>query len=114
MVLEGVTTNVTRLSPFVDIGVPPDGLVHIQEVSYRWTNDLNEVVGVSEPLAASTTKRIALDGSTANCAETRVRPAKSGHSTIWGNLAPMPNSQAIAAPEPQGQTDYPLQPLEIL
>ena len=40
MVLEGVVTNVTKFGAFVDVGVHQDGLVHISELSNRYTKDL--------------------------------------------------------------------------
>jgi protein Tex len=43
-VLEGVVTNVTKFGAFVDVGVHPDGLVHISELSNRYVQEPGEVV----------------------------------------------------------------------
>ncbi len=44
MLLEGVVTNVTNFGAFVDVGVHPDGLVHISVMAKKFIRDPHEVV----------------------------------------------------------------------
>ncbi|MSQ14322.1 MAG: RNA-binding transcriptional accessory protein [Dehalococcoidia bacterium] len=48
MRLPGMVTNVTAFGAFVDVGVHQDGLVHISQLSDRFTKDPNEVVKVHQ------------------------------------------------------------------
>jgi uncharacterized protein len=48
MLLEGVVTNVTDFGAFVDIGVHQDGLVHLSEMSWTYTEDASKRVSVGE------------------------------------------------------------------
>jgi len=48
MILQGVVTNVAAFGAFVDIGVHQDGLVHVSELSHRYTKDPNEAVKVGQ------------------------------------------------------------------
>ena len=44
MLLEGTVSNVTQFGAFVDLGVHQDGLVHVSQLSHKFTNDAREVV----------------------------------------------------------------------
>ncbi|SDN95693.1 uncharacterized protein SAMN05216303_101116 [Rhodoferax sp. OV413] len=44
MVLEGTVSNVAAFGAFVDLGVHQDGLVHVSQLSHKFTNDAREVV----------------------------------------------------------------------
>jgi uncharacterized protein len=48
MVLEGVVTNVADFGAFVDVGVHQDGLVHLSELSWTYTEDPNKRVAVGD------------------------------------------------------------------
>jgi len=48
IILEGVVTNVTDFGAFVDIGVHQDGLVHVSELTWDFTNDAGKVVAVGQ------------------------------------------------------------------
>jgi len=44
MVLEGTVSNVAAFGAFVDLGVHQDGLVHVSQLSHKFTSDAREVV----------------------------------------------------------------------
>ncbi len=44
MILEGTVSNVAAFGAFVDLGVHQDGLVHVSQLSHRFTQDAREVV----------------------------------------------------------------------
>ena len=44
MVLEGTVSNVAAFGAFVDIGVHQDGLIHVSQLSHKFTTDAREVV----------------------------------------------------------------------
>ena len=44
MLLEGTVSNVAQFGAFVDLGVHQDGLVHVSQLSHKFTNDAREVV----------------------------------------------------------------------
>ena len=44
MELEGTVSNVAAFGAFIDIGVHQDGLVHVSQLSHRFTTDAREVV----------------------------------------------------------------------
>nr|WP_315429677.1 Tex family protein [uncultured Albidiferax sp.] len=44
MVLEGTVSNVAAFGAFVDLGVHQDGLVHVSQLSHKFTNDAREIV----------------------------------------------------------------------
>jgi uncharacterized protein len=44
MVLEGTVSNVAAFGAFVDLGVHQDGLVHVSQLSHKFTTDAREVV----------------------------------------------------------------------
>ena len=48
MKLPGIVTNVTAFGAFVDIGVHPDGLVHVSQLADQFVRDPGEVVKVSQ------------------------------------------------------------------
>ena len=44
MLLEGTVSNVAQFGAFVDVGVHQDGLVHVSQLSHKFTSDAREVV----------------------------------------------------------------------
>jgi uncharacterized protein len=44
MELEGTVSNVAAFGAFIDIGVHQDGLVHVSQLSHKFTTDAREVV----------------------------------------------------------------------
>jgi uncharacterized protein len=48
LLLNGVVTNVTQFGAFVDVGVHPDGLVHVSELAHRFVREPSEVVRVGQ------------------------------------------------------------------
>jgi uncharacterized protein len=44
MMLEGTVSNVAAFGAFVDIGVHQDGLIHVSQLSNKFTSDAREVV----------------------------------------------------------------------
>ena len=44
MLLEGTVSNVAQFGAFVDLGVHQDGLVHVSQLSHKFTSDAREVV----------------------------------------------------------------------
>jgi protein Tex len=60
MVLEGTVSNVAAFSAFVDLGVHQDGLIHVSQLSHKFTTDAREVVRVKMVEVDVARKRIAL------------------------------------------------------
>ena len=44
MILEGTVSNVAAFGAFVDLGVHQDGLVHVSQLSHKFTTDARDVV----------------------------------------------------------------------
>ena len=44
MLLEGTVSNVAQFGAFIDVGVHQDGLVHVSQLSHKFTSDAREVV----------------------------------------------------------------------
>jgi protein Tex len=44
MILEGTVSNVAAFGAFVDLGVHQDGLIHVSQLSHKFTTDAREVV----------------------------------------------------------------------
>ena len=44
MILEGTVSNVAAFGAFIDLGVHQDGLVHVSQLSHKFTTDAREVV----------------------------------------------------------------------
>ncbi|MBN1815272.1 MAG: S1 RNA-binding domain-containing protein [Anaerolineae bacterium] len=47
-VLEGTVRNTAKFGAFVDVGVGPDGLVHISQLSDGYVNNVEEIVHVGQ------------------------------------------------------------------
>ncbi len=66
MELEGTVSNVAAFGAFIDIGVHQDGLVHVSQLSHKFTTDAREVVKTGDIVKVRVTevdvarKRIAL------------------------------------------------------
>ena len=66
MILEGTVSNVAAFGAFVDLGVHQDGLVHVSQLSHKFTTDAREVVKTGDIVKVqvvevdSVRKRIAL------------------------------------------------------
>ncbi len=48
MILEGTVSNVAAFGAFIDLGVHQDGLVHVSQLSHKFTTDAREVVKTGE------------------------------------------------------------------
>lgn len=76
MELEGTVSNVAAFGAFIDIGVHQDGLVHVSQLSHKFTTDAREVVKTGDIVKVRVTeidvarKRI---GLTMKLGETPVR-----------------------------------------
>jgi protein Tex len=44
MILEGTVSNVAAFGAFIDLGVHQDGLVHVSQLSHKFTTDAREIV----------------------------------------------------------------------
>ena len=66
MILEGTVSNVAAFGAFIDLGVHQDGLVHVSQLSHKFTTDAREVVKTGDIVKVQvvevdvTRKRIAL------------------------------------------------------
>ncbi|MCL2132365.1 MAG: S1 RNA-binding domain-containing protein, partial [Lentimicrobiaceae bacterium] len=66
MVLQGVVVNIAAFGAFVDIGVHQDGLVHISQMTKKYTSDPKKVVKLNQKVKVRVTdvdtrqKRISL------------------------------------------------------
>lgn len=48
MIVEGVTTNVTRFGALIDIGVHQEALIHISQLANAFVQGPNEVAAVGD------------------------------------------------------------------
>ena len=56
MELEGTVSNVAAFGAFVDIGVHQDGLVHVSQLSHKFTTDAREVVKIGDIVKVTVTE----------------------------------------------------------
>ena len=108
MLLEGTVSNVAQFGAFVDLGVHQDGLVHVSQLSNKFTSDAREVVKTGDIVKVRVVevdlvrKRIALTmkldakAVTSNEANS-YRPADRGQQR-HGAGAPRSVNAAPAAP----------------
>ena len=82
MELEGTVSNVAAFGAFIDIGVHQDGLVHVSQLSHKFTTDAREVVKTGDMVTVRVTevdvarKRIGLTMKLGNVAGSPGAPAR--------------------------------------
>jgi uncharacterized protein len=82
MELEGTVSNVAAFGAFIDIGVHQDGLVHVSQLSHKFTTDAREVVKTGDIVTVRVTevdvarKRIGLTMKLGNVAGAPGAPAR--------------------------------------
>ena len=82
MELEGTVSNVAAFGAFIDIGVHQDGLVHVSQLSHKFTTDAREVVKTGDIVKVRVTevdvarKRIGLTMKLGNVAGSPGAPAR--------------------------------------
>ena len=115
MLLEGTVSNVAQFGAFVDLGVHQDGLVHVSQLSNKFTSDAREVVKTGDIVKVRVVevdlarKRIALTMKldakpvTSNEANS-YRPADRGQQR-HGAGAPRSVNAAPAAPAASAMAD---------
>ena len=86
MVLEGTVSNVAAFGAFIDLGVHQDGLVHVSQLSHKFTTDAREVVKTGDIVRVQVVevdvarKRIALTMKLGNPQHHGPPPGMSGMS----------------------------------
>ncbi len=112
MELEGTVSNVAAFGAFIDIGVHQDGLVHVSQLSHKFTTDAREVVKTGDIVKVRVTevdvarKRIGLtmklgeapsrrDGPQGH-RENRFEGARQGQNNR-GHSSPQPADNAMAS-----------------
>ncbi len=91
MVLEGTVSNVAAFGAFVDLGVHQDGLIHVSQLSHKFTTDAREVVKTGQIVKVKvmeidvSRKRIALS------MKLDAAPAQQGSRRHGGGDAPRDN-----------------------
>ena len=105
MVLEGTVSNVAAFGAFVDLGVHQDGLVHVSQLSHKFTTDAREVVKTGDIVRVQVVevdlarKRIALTmklGSAPQNAAPRGMPQGRG-APLRSTPQSAPQSTAMAS-----------------
>ena len=116
MVLEGTVSNVAAFGAFIDLGVHQDGLVHVSQLSHKFTTDAREVVKTGDVVKVQVVevdvarKRIGLtmklgaapvgQGRAGGAKDNRFEPA--GRSPRSGQAAPADTAIAGAFAKLQG------------
>jgi protein Tex len=116
MILEGTVSNVAAFGAFIDLGVHQDGLVHVSQLSHKFTTDAREVVKTGDIVKVQVVevdvarKRIGLtmklgekpaqrDGQGHNGGQNRFEGAGRGQQQRGNNNQPAaqgPNAMASA------------------
>jgi uncharacterized protein len=81
MELEGTVSNVAAFGAFIDIGVHQDGLVHVSQLSHKFTTDAREVVKTGDIVKVRVT-------------EIDVARKRIGLTMKLGNVAGSPGASA--------------------
>jgi protein Tex len=99
MVLEGTVSNVAAFGAFIDLGVHQDGLVHVSQLSHKFTTDAREVVKTGDIVRVQVVevdlarKRIALtmklgnppqNGAPGGMSRDRGGPSQGGDNRFQG------------------------------
>ena len=107
MLLEGTVSNVAQFGAFVDLGVHQDGLVHVSQLSNKFTSDAREVVKTGDIVKVRVVevdlvrKRIALtmklDAKPSTTADANnFRPADRSQQRHGSGAPRSPNSTSVA------------------
>ncbi|MES2360787.1 MAG: Tex family protein [Pseudomonadota bacterium] len=115
MELEGTVSNVAAFGAFIDIGVHQDGLVHVSQLSHKFTNDAREVVKTGDIVKVRVTevdvarKRIGLTMKLGDAPARRDAPrdnrfegARPGHNQNRGGRGDSYGGRG--APQPAAST----------
>ena len=103
MVLEGTVSNVAAFGAFVDLGVHQDGLVHVSQLSHKFTTDAREVVKTGDVVKVQVVevdlvrKRIAL---TMKLGPPPARPNDSNGRSSDNRFVGVANPQRVRAAQP--------------
>ena len=105
MILEGTVSNVAAFGAFIDLGVHQDGLVHVSQLSHKFTTDAREVVKTGDIVKVQVVevdvarKRIAL---TMKLGEKSAQRGEQGNNRFEGanrnQQGQQQRSQAAQAP----------------
>ena len=102
MLLEGTVSNVAQFGAFVDLGVHQDGLVHVSQLSQKFTNDAREVVKTGQVVKVRVLevdlarKRVSLTMKLDAPAAPREGAANSYRAAGRNEQAPRRNSEPAA------------------
>ncbi len=115
MELEGTVSNVAAFGAFIDIGVHQDGLVHVSQLSHKFTTDAREVVKTGDIVKVRVTeidvarKRIGLSMKLGEAPARRDAPrdnrfeaARPGQNQNRGGRSDSYSQGARAPQAPQG------------
>ena len=110
MELEGTVSNVAAFGAFIDIGVHQDGLVHVSQLSHKFTTDAREVVKTGDIVKVRVTevdvarKRIGLTMKLGDAPQRRDAPrdnrfegSRPGHGQHQGRGAQQAQQAAPSA-----------------
>ena len=110
MELEGTVSNVAAFGAFIDIGVHQDGLVHVSQLSHKFTTDAREVVKTGDIVKVRVTevdvarKRIGLTMKLGEAPARRDAPrdnrfegARQGHNNRSHSAQPAADSAMASA-----------------
>ena len=103
MVLEGTVSNVAAFGAFVDLGVHQDGLVHVSQLSHKFTTDAREVVKTGDVVKVQVVevdlvrKRIAL---TMKLGPPPARPNDSNGRSGDNRFVGVANQQRVRTAQP--------------
>jgi uncharacterized protein len=114
MILEGTVSNVAAFGAFIDLGVHQDGLVHVSQLSHKFTTDAREVVKTGDIVKVQVVevdvarKRIALT--------MKLGAAPAGRTGAGGNMGTKSTDNRYQSPgrgerQSGGQGSYAAAPL---
>ncbi len=94
MELEGTVSNVAAFGAFIDIGVHQDGLVHVSQLSHKFTTDAREVVKTGDIVKVRVTevdvarKRIGLTMKLGDAPQRRDAPRENRFENRFEGVRP--------------------------
>ena len=109
MLLEGTVSNVAAFGAFIDIGVHQDGLVHVSQLSHKFTTDAREVVKTGDIVKVRVTevdvarKRIGLTMKLGEAAPRHSSDRSPRDNRFEGAGRGQPQARRDAAPAPSSQ-----------
>lgn len=109
MLLEGTVSNVAAFGAFIDIGVHQDGLVHVSQLSHKFTTDAREVVKTGDIVKVRVTevdvarKRIGLTMKLGEAAPRHSSDRGPRDNRFEGAGRSQPPARRDSAPAPSSQ-----------